>query len=574
MEIPLLRDIVIILLLAAGVVFLSHRLRLPLVVGLLLTGVFAGPHALGLISAHKEVEQLAKIGVILLLFTIGIEFSLRKLLRIKLEVLAGGGLQVLFTVAATALAMMHFAGLERGPAIFMGFLVSLSSTAIVLKLLQDRGQMETPQGRLALGALIFQDVIVVFFIILTPALAGRSADAGGHSLLQLGLTGAGLLLFVFLGSRHIIPAILHQTVRTRSRELLLITIGGICLAVAWAASSLSLALGAFLAGLTISESEYNHEAYELIRPFRDLFTAFFFVSIGMLLDVGFILAQPLTVLGLTLLVLLGKALLASLAAILIGYSVRNAVIAGLILSQVGEFAFILSGAGKLYGLLPPSAEQLFLAVSVLGMGLTGFLIQLAPGMASGICKLPMPQVLRAGYSVGRGLSQDPAASRGGHVVIVGYGVNGRNVAQAVQLAGMDFRVVEMNPDTVRTERGHGLPILYGDATREDVLLRAGIREAESLVVVIADAAATRQIVSRAREQSSTIHIVARTRFSGEVEALIEEGADEVIPEEFETSLEIFARVANRLGVKAEDVSRQVESLRAEGYSRMCGGKRR
>jgi CPA2 family monovalent cation:H+ antiporter-2 len=248
MEIPLLKDVVIILVLAMGVVYLSHRLKLPVIVGLLITGVLAGPHALGLISAIDEVEQLAKIGVVLLLFTIGIEFSLRKLLKIKMLVLIGGSLQVAATVYAVYAATYYGLGWSFGAAMFMGFLISLSSTAIVLKVLQDRAEMESSQGRIALGILIFQDVIVVLFIILTPFLAGQTGGEAGPSVLRLAIIGAALLLFVFVGSRYLVPAILYQTIRTRSRELFLLTVGGICFAVAFVAAELSLALGAFLAG--------------------------------------------------------------------------------------------------------------------------------------------------------------------------------------------------------------------------------------------------------------------------------------------------------------------------------------
>ena len=566
MEIPLLKDVVIIFVLAMGVVYISHRLKLPVIVGLLATGVLAGPHALGLVSAIKEVEQLAKIGVILLLFTIGIEFSLRKLLKIKLLVMVGGSLQVAATVFVVYAVTYYGLGWSFGAAVFMGFLISLSSTAIVLKVLQDRAEMESSQGRISLGILIFQDIIVVLFIILTPFLAGQSGGEDGPSVLRLALTGAGLLLFVFVGSRYIVPAILHQAVRTRSRELFLLTIGGICFAVAFVAAELSLALGAFLAGLTISESEYSHEAFELIRPFRDIFTSFFFVSIGMLLDLGFVLEQPLLILLITVGVLVGKSIIVAISSLLLGYPLRTAVISGLTLSQVGEFAFILATVGSSYALLSADSEQMFLAVSVITMAGTSFLISGAPRIADLVIRAPFPERLQRGLYPVKGIKPPPTDNLQDHLVIIGFGINGRNVAHAARHGGIPYAVIEMNADTVRTERQkRGEPIFYGDATQEAVLKQVNLSQARTVVIVIADAAATRRIAGLVRQLNPVAHIIARTRFVGEMQALYRLGVNEVIPEEFETSVEIFTRVLTKYLVPKDEIARVVAEVRDDGY---------
>ena len=565
MEIPLLKDVVIIFVLAMGVVYLSHRLKLPVIVGLLVTGVLAGPHALGLISAIDEVEQLAKIGVILLLFTIGIEFSLRKLLKIKLLVLVGGSLQVGATVLVVYGVTYNGLGWSFGAAMFMGFLISLSSTAIVLKVLQDRAEMESPQGRIALGILIFQDVIVVLFIILTPYLAGQTGSEAGPSMLRLAVIGLVLLLFVFVGSRYLVPAILHQTVRTRSRELFLLTVGGICFAVAFVAAELSLALGAFLAGLTISESEYSHEAFELIRPFRDIFTSFFFVSIGMLLDLGFVLEQPLLILLITVGVLVGKTIIVAAASLLLGFPLRTAIISGLTLSQVGEFAFILATVGSGYALLSAGAEQMFLAVSVLTMAGTSFLIAGAPRAADWVMRVPMPARLQEGVYPVKGVAPLPVDDLQDHLVIIGFGINGRNVAHAARHAGIPYAIIEMNADTVRTERQQGEPIFYGDATREAVLKLVNLGQARTVVIVIAEAAATRRIAGLARQLNPAAHIIARTRYVNEMNALHRLGVNEVIPEEFETSVEIFTRVLTKYLVPKDEIARLVAEVRDDNY---------
>jgi CPA2 family monovalent cation:H+ antiporter-2 len=564
-EIPLLKDVVIIFVLAIGVVYLSHRLKLPVIVGLLVTGVLAGPHALGLISAIDEVEQLAKIGVILLLFTIGIEFSLRKLLKIKLLVLVGGSLQVGATVLVVYGVTYNGLGWSFGAAMFMGFLISLSSTAIVLKVLQDRAEMESPQGGIALGILIFQDVIVVLFIILTPYLAGQTGSEAGPSMLRLAVIGLVLLLFVFVGSRYLVPAILHQTVRTRSRELFLLTVGGICFAVAFVAAELSLALGAFLAGLTISESEYSHEAFELIRPFRDIFTSFFFVSIGMLLDLGFVLEQPLLILLITVGVLVGKTIIVAATSLLLGFPLRTAIVSGLTLSQVGEFAFILASVGSGYALLSAGAEQMFLAVSVLTMAGTSFLIAGAPRAADWVMRVPMPARLQEGVYPVKGVAPLPVDDLQDHLVIIGFGINGRNVAHAARHAGIPYAIIEMNADTVRTERQQGEPIFYGDATREAVLKLVNLGQARTVVIVIAEAAATRRIAGLARQLNPAAHIIARTRYVNEMNALHRLGVNEVIPEEFETSVEIFTRVLTKYLVPKDEIARLVAEVRDDGY---------
>jgi CPA2 family monovalent cation:H+ antiporter-2 len=565
MEIPLLKDVVIILVLAMGVVYLSHRLKLPVIVGLLATGVVAGPHALGLINALDEVEQLAKIGVILLLFTIGIEFSLRKLLKIKVLVLVGGTLQVAATVGVTYAVARYGLGWTFGPALFMGFLISLSSTAIVLKVLQDRAEMEAPQGRIALGILIFQDVIVVLFIILTPFLAGQSGGETGPSVWRLAMIGTALLLFVWLGSRYLVPVILHQAVRTRSRELFLLTVGGICFAVAFVAAELSLALGAFLAGLTISESEYSHDAFELIRPFRDIFTSFFFVSIGMLLDLGFVMEQPLLILLITGAVLAGKSIIVTATSLVLGFPLRTAIISGLTLSQVGEFAFILATVGSGYALLSTGAEQMFLAVSVLTMAGTSFMIAGAPRLADWVLSAPIPVRLKQGVYPVRGVAPLPSDKLQDHLVIVGFGLNGRNVAKAARHAGIPYAVIEMYADTVRTERQHGEPIFYGDATQEAVLKLVNLSQARTVVIAIAEAIATRRIAGLARQMNPTAHIIARTRYVSEMEALYRLGVNEVIPEEFETSVEIFTRVLTKYLVPKDEIARLVADVRNEGY---------
>jgi CPA2 family monovalent cation:H+ antiporter-2 len=564
METLLLNDIVIIFGLAIVVLFIFHRLRLPTVVGFLLTGVFVGPNGLGLISAVHEVEILAEIGVVSLLFTIGIDFSLERLLQTKKSVLLGGSLQVVFTALATFIIAGQL-GRTFGEAVFIGFLVALSSTAIVLRLIQERAEVDSPHGRISLGILIFQDIIIVPMILITPLLAGAGGGVSlSQSMLVLLAKGAGVILLVIVGAKWIVPLALHQIARTRISELFILSVVMICLGVAWLTSKagLSLALGAFLAGLIISESEYSHHTLGNILPFRDIFTTFFFVSIGMLLDIGFLFRQPAFIMLIVLSVIVLKAFLAGGVTILLGFPLRTGILVGLALGQIGEFSFILSRVGLDHGLLTGNTYQVFLAVSVLSMAATPFMISLAPRAADIILRLPVGKKLKAGFCP---VPTTKVLEKKDHLVIVGFGVNGRNLARAAKVAGIPYAVIEMNPDTVRSEQAKGEPICYGDATNEPILRHANLDRARIVVVAINDPTGTRRIIEAVRRLNRTVHLIVRTRYLQEMNSLYQLGADEVIPEEFETSVEIFTRVLTRYFIPTDEIEKLTAEARANGY---------
>jgi len=566
MQIPLLREIIIIFGLSIAVLLVCHRLRIPAIVGFLLTGIMAGPHGLGLIKAVHEVEVLAEIGVVLLLFTIGIEFSLKNLLQIKRSVLLGGSLQVFLTLLVSFLIARQV-GRPFGESVFIGFLISISSTAIMLKLLQERAEVDSPHGRMALAISIFQDVVVVPMMLLTPLLAGTVGNVG-QSLLFLLAKGIGVIVLALVSARWIVPRLLYLIARTRSRELFLLSIVVVCFAVAWLTSSigLSLALGAFLAGLIISESEYSHQALSNILPFRDVFLSFFFISIGMLLDIDFLFKHLFLITLLALGVLTLKTVTAAFASSLLGFPLRTTILVGLILSQVGEFSFILSRTGVEYELLDGNAYQTFLSVSVLTMAATPFIIALSPRIADFASRLPLPERLKTGLYPMSGLSTTGGKeSLKDHLIIVGFGVNGRNVALAARVAGIPYVVLEMNPETVRDEQVKGEPIYYGDAVQEAVLEHVGIGDARVMVIAISDPAATRRVTAIAQRLNPKLHVIARTRFLQEMKPLYELGASEVIPEEFETSVEIFTRVLTKYLVPREQIERFIAEIRADGY---------
>ncbi|MEN8224883.1 MAG: cation:proton antiporter, partial [Bacteroidota bacterium] len=426
MEFQLLKDMVLILALAVVVIYVFHRLKIPSVIGFLITGVITGPHGLNLISNLHDVEVLAEVGVILLLFTIGIEFSLKSLLKIGKILLIGGSFQVLMTIGAITLVALRL-GNEINESVFIGFLVALSSTAIILKLIQDNGEIDAPHGRISLGVLIYQDIIIVPMMLLTPILAGNTEAMGSYW--EIIIKFAVIALIVVLGAKYIVPFTLHQLARTQNRELFLLSIIVIAFAAAFLTYSLglSLALGAFIAGLLISESEYSQQALGDVTPFLDVFTSFFFISVGMLLDLQYVFSHPVEVLIFTTIVLSIKALVAGLAAFILGFPLRTSIIVGFTLSQVGEFSFILSRIGVTEGLISDSNYQLFLSVSVLSMAATPFVIWLATRFADRTNRWPLPDFLRYGL-IPR--PESLIAKVREHIVIVGYGLNGRNVARA------------------------------------------------------------------------------------------------------------------------------------------------
>lgn len=556
---PLLRDVVVLFALAVGAALVCHRLRVPLLVGFLLTGAVAGPHGLGLVQGVRAVEILAEVGLVVLLFTIGVEFSLAEMLDLKRPALAGGTLQVGMTAAAGA-SLGLAAGRPWAEALFLGFLLSLSSTAVVVRVLEARADLHSPHGRTTLGILLFQDLAAVPMMLAVPILAGRAAAPGGSLWRSLGL-GLLVVAAAVAGARWVVPRLFLFVTRTRDREAFLLTVLVLVFATAWLTSGagLSLALGAFLAGLVLSESDYGHQALASLLPFRDAFTSLFFVSMGMLLDLSYCAADPGGIGALAAAVVVVKGGLAALAGAWIGLPLRTSLLAGVALAQVGEFSFVIARSGLEHGLLAEERFQTFLAVSVVTLAATPLLVSLAPRLVEWIQRRRRADAAR--------LSPDEPAAAGlaDHLVIVGFGLNGRNLARAAGCARIPYVVLEINPDLVREGRAAGQPVVYGDGTEETVLTRAGIRSARVAVVAVSDPAATRRIVSVARRLGPGVCVIARTRYVGEIGPLLELGADHVIPEEFETSIEIFTRVLRHYLVPEEEILRLTAEARSGVY---------
>ena len=559
MEVPFLYEIVIIFLLSIVVTIVCNRLKLPATVGFLLTGVLCGPSLLGIVSNREAIDHVADIGVAMLLFTIGMELSGDALSRLKRPVFLGGSLQIGLTVLAiTGIAVLEGSSYQKG--VLWGCLVALSSSAIVLRLLQERGGSNTPTGRLALAILVFQDIMVAPMLLCVPLLAGTlnlSLESALFSVLWVALALGGVLLFARFGLDRLMEAVM----RTRTREILLLTTLGLCMGMALLTSALglSLSLGAFLAGLLLARSQYSMSVISGILPYRDVFMSLFFISVGMMLNVDFFGQHFFSIILSTLLFIAIKSLLTLPAVLIQGYPLRAAIITSLSLAQVGEFAFVLAASGLEAGLFDMTAYQNFLAVSVLTMMLTPGLIAIAPRLANRVAGWRNEKQLEDAKE-----SSSESCPLEDHLIIVGFGISGKHLAHVAHESGIPYTILEMNPETVH--RYHGKePISHGDATQPVVLEHLGVEKARVLAIIISDPAAVRAITIEARRLNPNLYIVARTRFVTEVAPLRRLGANDVIAEEFETSIEVFSRVLTQYLVPRQDIDAFAARIRQMNY---------
>lgn len=554
----LLTDIVLLFLLSIVVTMVCARVRLPSVVGFLFTGILCGPSLLGVVNDMKAIDTLAEIGVALLLFTIGMELSGSALARLKKPVFIGGSLQIFLTVGVVAVLHTVAQHGTWSSGIFFGCLVALSSSAIVLRLLQQSGSTATPAGRLTLAILVFQDIMVAPMLLGIPLLSGTLQLSWASVLTSLGQIAValgGLLLFAHFGLDRLMAAV----VRTRIRELLLLTTLSLCMGTALLTSELglSLSLGAFLAGLLLARSEYSMSVVSVVLPYRDVFMSLFFISVGMLLDVGFLVSNLGTVTLNTLGFFVIKSLLILPAVLVQRYPLPTALMVSLMLTQVGEFSFVLAAHGLKAGLMGHRGYQVFLAMSIITMMLTPLLMYAAPRLAA-----------RLAHFLGhKGLdgSSEAASSLHNHLIIVGFGVSGKHLASVAREAGIQYEILEMNPETVSRYQEKE-PIHYGDASQASVLEHLGIATARVMAIVISDPAAVRATIAEARALNPGLHIVARTRFLGEVEQISALGANAVVAEEFESSIEVFSRVLDHYLVPQQDIDAYISRVRAANYA--------
>jgi K+:H+ antiporter len=566
---PFLVQAVAIVGAAALVAYISQRLGLVPIVGFLIAGIVIGPHALKLVDDPALVNASAEIGVILLLFTIGIEFSLEKLARIKALIFGGGGLQVSLA-SLSVLGVLAYLGVEWRAALFTGFLVSLSSTAIVLKLLSDRGETPSTSGQVTLGLLIFQDLAVIVMVLVVPML-GSGGGSGVGILWALGKALA-LILAVLLIARRFMPRLLENVALTCSPELFLLTVVAVCFGTAWLTSTVgvSLSLGAFLAGLMVSESRFSHHAFGEIMPLQILFSATFFVSVGMLLDVGFLLRHLPLVLAAVALVLVLKAGTTATSVLALGYGGPVAAAAALTLAQVGEFSFVLDRAGRNAGLSPAglgdSGSQAFIACTVLLMIATPHLTQVGAGLAEHLRRRGRAHAAAQADVVGRGSAASHAFEHlQHHVIVAGYGEAARQLVRVLHGSRVPFVITTLSPGGANEAEAQGLPVLRGDSARQRTLLLAGIERAKAVVVADDDPATALRIVSIARSLAPTAHIVVRTRYQSDADSLTREGTDRVVVDELESIVQLFADVLQNYRIPAEEIAADEDAIRRGGY---------
>jgi CPA2 family monovalent cation:H+ antiporter-2 len=552
-------ELVVVLGAAVVVVLVLSALRLPTIAGFIVAGAIIGPGALGWVSEPGQIDILAEIGVVLLLFTIGLEFSLSELRRIGRLVAVGGGLQVGLTTLAT-LAVATALGLSPQRGLFYGFLVALSSTAIVLRALAERGETDAPHGRLIVGALLFQDLCVVPMMLVAPLLAG---GPGGLAVVPVVLGKAALLVAATLVlARLVVPRALHLVARTRRRDLFVLAVLLICAGIAWltSAAGLSLPLGAFLAGVVLADSVYGHQALADVLPLRDTLSSVFFISMGMLLDFGVLASRPLGMAALVVAILAGKTAFAALAGLMMRFPLRVAVLAGVGLAQVGEFSFVLAKLGNGLGLVGETELRFFLAASVVTMIVTPVAVRLGPHLAAGAGRLA---VLERLLGI-RDTAPELEAGLSGHVVIMGYGVGGRLLAEALRSTGIPYVLVDIHAERVRAARAQGESALYGDVTSPEILIRARVESARQVVVLINDPDAIRRAVRVTRRLAPRVPILVRTRYLGEMKPLMKAGATDVVVQEFEASVEVIAQVLRTSAIPRNVISERIRHARRSG----------
>jgi monovalent cation:H+ antiporter-2, CPA2 family len=562
MHVPLLDELAIVAALAVAVTVLLARFKLPTVAGLLLAGALLGPFGLRLVSSVHAIEVLAEVGVVLLLFSIGLEFSLARLRDIMRQVALGGVLQVGLTTGVTTLVAVSL-GQPVGRGVFYGFAFALSSTAIVLRALAERRELDAPHGKFIVGTLIFQDLCVVPMVLIVPLLGasgpvGEAAVSIGVALGKAALVVVGTVLV----ARFVVPKILGWVDASRSREVFLLAILTLCIGTAWLTSmvGLSLALGAFLGGMVVADTEYSHRAMGDILPLRDAFVSVFFVSLGMLFDVRVVAAQPLLVGGLLLGFLLAKGLLATLAAMAMRFPSRVAWLAGVGLAQFGEFGFVLARLAQSNGVVDEAAVSPLLAAGIASMFLTPLFVRAAPHITAGERLLAPLERLIGVRSIDEA---DETRKLENHVVVVGFGVAGLLAARSLAAASAPFVVLELNSDNVRRGKELGLPVYYGDATSEEALGHAHLTEARLVVLLMNDQQAAQRVVDTLRRLAPQVPVLMRTRYLAEREGLMKMGARDVVAEEVEGAVEVIARLLRAIEVPRNVIDETIQGIRSE-----------
>lgn len=561
MEYSILKDILLIFALSTIVNFIFTKIKVPTVVGYLVTGIIAGPHLLGLISSQNQIDLMAEIGVILLMFSIGMEFSLKHLKKIRHVVFFGGLLQVFLTAGGFFVAA-YFYGMDWKGGLFAGLLAALSSSALVLKVLQERSEITSNYGRTVVGILIFQDLMLVPLLLLTDILGSNTANVG-HEFVLLGIKTICIVAFVYVGNKWLFPKLLQAIAMTKNQELFMMSILVICLGVAFLTSAMgmSLAFGAFLAGMMISDSQYSHNVFGNLVTFKDTFTSFFFVSIGMMLDLGFVAQNWHFILIAVILVIVVKTIIGGGVGMLLGHTLKGSILIGLALSQVGEFSFILAKMGNSSMIISDFFYHLFLSVAVITMALSPFVIQAAPYIANLCLKLPLPKNIIEGLFP---LKEIEVPELSNHLVIIGKDIAALKLSMMAKHQNIPYISIVFDPALVKERQKNGETIIYGDAVNEPILKKAHVNTASIVVVSVGDLIPAMSILDKIRNMNPKAYIIVRAKKITNMEQLYKLGADQVVPEKLETAIDLFRRILTYQKLSQREVNRIITNIR-DGY---------
>ncbi|MGA2478625.1 MAG: cation:proton antiporter [Spirochaetia bacterium] len=569
--------------LAAALVlgYATQRLGLSPIVGYLLAGIVVGPNTPGFIANHEIAQELAEIGVVLLMFGVGLHFDLKELLAVRGIALPGAiGQSVVATALGTA-AVLTLGGGGWAGAVVYGLALSVASTVVLTRVLADHDELHTPAGHVAVGWTIVEDLLTVLILVLLPSLfpAGAAASpagagsaggaAAGGLVLSLGLSLlklALLFLFVFLVGGRVIPWLLRRVAATRSRELFTLTILVVALGIAFGSSKLfgvSMALGAFLAGMIVGRSDFSLRAATEALPMRDAFAVLFFVSVGMLFDPRAVLEAPWLAAATLVVIVVGKPLASLLLMLVLGQPARTALSVALALGQIGEFSFILAAMGTTLGILPQSATSALVAASIVSIAVSPLLHRLAGPLGSLARRLPQPQPRNKSPAAHDGEAREEAPQGRDpryRAVVVGYGPVGQTLVRLLAENGISSTIIEMNLRTVRRLRQEGTAVVYGDAGHRETLASAGVPSAGSLFLSASGMGADREILRLAREMNPGIRILARSAYLRERPALMAAGADAVFSGEGEVALAMTEAILRELGATPEQIERERERL--------------
>ena len=554
------RDLLLVLVTAVAGGMLARWLRLPVILGYLLGGIAVGPYGLGWVHETQSINSLANIGVVLLLFAIGLEFSFKEVMRMGRVAILGGLAQIVLTTVV-GLGLGRLLGLGVVGSVLFGFLVALSSTMVVLKLLMERGELDTIQGRILLGILLVQDLSVVPVMIILPSLAG----GGGGIWAALGITV--LKAAVFLGIMlalgvWVLPWLLRRVAGQRSRELFLLTVVVLCLAAAFGTYSfgLSAAFGAFVAGLLISQSGFARQAFADILPMRDTFAALFFVALGMLANLHFVGSFPSIVAAVVVMIIVTKFIIGSAVTRIFGYSHKTVLMVGTGLVQIGEFSFVLAMMGLAAGIFSEHIYSLVIAAAIITMLLTPFLMSLSSWLYRILSQKPWFARRLAGWADPEWTSRAMELSH--HAVICGYGDIGRRVAAVLERHKFAYLVIDLDPQIIARLRERGIPCLYGDASNPEILAHAQLTKARVLVCAVPDLVAVELTARNALKINPKLDIVARVHRDADAELLKNLGVAELVLPLYEGSLEVIRHTLHRFGLTGTEIQYILNGLRA------------